>query len=274
MIRCLNIPLAGVSNLVKRRRPDGGFTLIEVVIASLLGAMVITGAFVILIIFRQQTRMAWAERAMDQYMFLAARYLTEQFTSVVGYQDRGVIQNNYAVWDFYHGDVAKPQNPLTKTEVSGNRTEGLLINDSPFDPNFPPRYAGGRHGVPMWDSRDNFELLYLGIEHPSGSGGLSVEKKQVVITMRMRYRHRERSALGFLFGGDYARTRTFQTRSFLRNMAVPSAEAVTAGGTGPSAARASSGSLGWTLASGKSAQEYLTEKWKEKQSQLRPTRVP
>jgi len=274
MIRRLNVPLAGTLTLMKNRQRDSGFTLIEVVIASFLGAMVITGAFVVLLIFRQQTRIAWAERAMDQYMFMATRYLTEQLNLAVGYRDRGIIQNNYAVWDFYYKDIKTPQSPVITTGISGSRTEGLLINDMPFDPTFPPRYASTRRGVPMWDQRDSFELLYLGIAHPSGSGSASTEDKQVVITMRMRYRHREASSLGFLFGEDYARTRTLQTRSFLRNMAVPAAETIATGDAGPSAPPVSSGTLGWTLASGKSAEEYLTEKWRAKQSSLRPTRVP
>lgn len=260
-------------------RHDQGFTLIELVIASLLGAMVIMGAFVILLTFRQQARIAWAERAMDQYMYLATRFLLQRISSALDYTDHGVTQNYYAVWDLTHGDLTDISGVDTLMRISGNRTDGLLINNFPFDPNFPPtpRPANPRHGVAMWDRRDSFELLYLGIEHPQESavveGRQFVEGMQVIVTMSMRYRHRERSSFGFLFGKDYARTRTYQTRVFLRNLSVeePRRKFEDTGGSG--SGRGFSG-MGWTLASGKSAEEYLNEKWQARQSQVRPTRLP
>jgi len=267
------------SNALKIPRRDRGFTLIELVIASLLGAMVITGAFVILLTFRQQARIAWAERAMDQYMFMATRYLIQRISSALDYRDRGVTQNYYAVWDLTHGDLTGRSGTDTLTTISGNRTDGLLIDNFPFDPNFPPtpRPANPRHGVAMWDRRDSFELLYLGIEHPQESavveGRNFVEEMQVIVTMSMRYRHRERSSFGFLFGKDYARTRTYQTRVFLRNLSVeePRHKFEDSGGSGT---RGISSGMGWTLASGKSAEDYLTGKWQARQSQVRPTRLP
>lgn len=267
----------GSVTLPRDKRRDWGFTLIEVVVASLVGAMVITGAFVVLLSFRQQARMAWAERAMDQYMYSATRFLTEHIGSALTRTDRGVSQNNYAVWNFTHGDLTKTAEFDTLTGISASRTEGLLINGSPFDPAFPPRYRSGRRGVPMWDRRDSFEFLYLGIEHPKESSPIDarafVEGAQIIITMRMRYRHRERPGLGFLFGPDYARTRTHQTRVFLRNLTVrnPRQKIVDGGGSG---GEGGSALLGWSLASGKTAEEYLTEKWQQKQSRTRRVRLP
>jgi len=268
--------LGGAEFLVKKRS-QRGFTLIELVIASLIGAMVVTGAFVILLNFRQQTRIAWAERRMDQYMYLATRFLTEDLSSALSRTDHGVSQNNYAVWSFTHGDLTTAQDLDTETRISGSRTGGLLIDGAPFDPNFPPRFQSSRRGVPMWDSRDSFELLYLSIEHPRESTPVearqSIEGTQVSVTMRMRYRHRERPTFGFLFGSDYARTRTYHTRAFLRNLTVedPRQKIVEEDGSG-----GGSGStvMGWRLASGKSAEEYLTEKWEASQSRIRPVRLP
>jgi hypothetical protein len=97
---------------------------------------------------------------------------------------------------------------------------------------------------------------------------------QMIVTMSMRYRHRERSSFGFLFGKDYARTRTYQTSIFLRNFSVedPVHKFKESGGSGTRGGTSSA--MGWTLASGKSAEDYLNEKWQVKQSQIRPTRLP
>jgi prepilin-type N-terminal cleavage/methylation domain-containing protein len=267
-------------NILRIPRRDRGFTLIELVIASLLGAMTIMGAFVILLTFRQQTRIAWAERAMDQYMYTATRYLSERIGSAIDYRDRGVIQNNYAVWDLTHGDLTGRTGVDTVTTISGNRTKGLLIDNAQFDPHFPPPSypLTPRHRVPMWDRRDSFELLYLGIENPQESAQIEgrsfVEEMQVIVTMSMRYRHRERSSFGFLFGKDYARSRTYQTRVFLRNFSVenPVHKFAESGGSGTR--RGNSSTMGWTLASGNSAEEYLDDKWQAHQSHIRPTKIP
>jgi prepilin-type N-terminal cleavage/methylation domain-containing protein len=268
-----------IATFWKKRNRACGFTLIELVIASLIGAMVITGAFVILLTFRQQARMAWAERRMDQYMYLATRYLTELFSSALEYDDLGVIQNNYAVWEVVRGDLTTSPIITERVRVSGSRTDGLLIDNLRFDPNFPPRPQTGSvsRGVPMWDRRDTFELLYLGFGNPeeslTDSTLVAVRESQNVITMRMRYRHRERPTLGFLFGQDYARTRVYHTSVFLRNKPLYDRQSHS-GGAGSSPGRGGSGSLGWSLASGKTAEEYLTEKWEESQSRVRPVRLP
>jgi prepilin-type N-terminal cleavage/methylation domain-containing protein len=267
-----------IATSLRKRNRACGFTLIELVVASLIGAMVITGAFVILLTFRQQARMAWAERTMDQYMYLATRYLTELFSSALEYDDLGVLQNNYAVWEVSHGDATDLLAPLTKTRISGSRTDGLLIDNLRFDPNFPPRLQTGRasHGVPMWDRRDTFELLYLGFGNPeeslTDSSGFLVKTSQNMITMRMRYRHRERTTLGTLFGHDYARTRVYHTSVFLRNNAIRVWQNRSTAGSASTGGRATT--LGWSLASGKSAEEYLTEKWEAGQSRIRPVRLP
>jgi prepilin-type N-terminal cleavage/methylation domain-containing protein len=265
-----------LGRIFRKKHADGGFTLIEVVVASLLGAMVISGAFIILLIFRQQTRIAWAERTMDQYMAVTGEYLTRHLSSALAYSDNGVIQNDYAVWNLRQGDLTKDSTYDTRETISGSRTEGLLIDGKPFDPHFPHIPSNlGRRGVPMWDRRDSFELLYLGIEHSKGSTNAKVDQTQIIVTMRMRYRHQERTGLGFLYGGDYARTHTFQTRSFLRNRTVENPRPQTTGVSGPTGSGGfrGSGALGWTLASGKTAEEYLTEKWNTKQSLIRPTTV-
>ena len=265
-------------NIKKNRRRERGFTLIELVIASFMGAMVVTGAFVILLGFRQQVKIAWAERAMDQYVYLATRYLTENGSYITNHQSRGITQNYYSVWDFIQGDltVKESEDIPTTMSISGNRTQGILINGARFDPNFPPSYSIGRRGVPIWDRRDTFELLYLGIDNPTPPATTTaynyIKKSQIVVTIRMRYRHRERTTFGFLFGEDYARTRTYKTNFFLRNLAVENPrydfgtdEDSGGGGT------MSSPFLGWSLASGKSAQDYLKDKWNAKQVRMQPT---
>ncbi len=268
-------------NILKKKKRERGFTLIELVIASFIGAMVVTGAFVILLGFRQQVKIAWAERAMDQYVYLATRYLTEQASYSTDYTNRGVTQNYYAVWDLVQGDltVKKEADTPTRTSISGSRTRGIMINGLPFDPNFPPRYQSGRRGVAMWDRRDTFELLYLGLELPRAPATTTarnrMEESQIIVKIRMRYRHLERPTFGFLFGEDYARTRTYQTSVFLRNLNVENPRHVFAseqgsGGGGTAAFPA----LGWSLASGKSAQAYLKDKWDAKQSRIRPVSLP
>ena len=189
-----------------------------------------------------------------------------------------ILQNNYAVWEVSHGDPTDPLAPLTRTRISGSRTDGLLIDNSRFDPNFPPRPQTGSasRGVPMWDRRDTFELLYLGFGNPeeslTDSSRFLVKTSQNMITMRMRYRHRERPTLGFLFGQDYARTRVYHTSVFLRNNAIRVWQNRSSAGSSPAGGRTTT--LGWSLASGKSAEEYLTEKWEGSQSRIRPVRLP
>ncbi|MBU1937208.1 type II secretion system GspH family protein [bacterium] len=267
--------------ILKKKQRERGFTLIELVIASFIGAMVITGAFIILLGFRQQVKIAWAERAMDQYVYLATRYLTEQASYITDYTPRGVTQNYYAVWDLEQGNLTIKEEVDTPTMIyiSGSRTGGIIINGQPFDRNFPPTYASGRHGVAMWDRRDTFELLYLGIELQTPPATVDarhrMRESQMLVTIRMRYRHRERSTYGFLFGEDYARTRTYRTSIFLRNFNVesPRHEFTTDEGSGGGGGSASP-FLGWSLASGKSAQAYLKDKWDAKHSRIRPASLP
>ena len=269
-------------SILKKKQRERGFTLIELVIASFIGAMVVVGAFVILLGFRQQVKIAWAERAMDQYVYLATRYLTEQASCATDYTPGGVTQNYYAVWDLKQGDLTVKEESDTPTllHISGNRTQGIMINGLPFDLNFPPSFSSGRHGVAMWDRRDTFELLYLGIELPTAPATTTarnrMEESQIRVTIRMRYRHRERSTFGFLFGEDYARTRTYQTSIFLRNLNVENprhiftGEETSGGGSGTM----TSPFIGWTLASGKSAQAYLKDKWNAKHGRIRTVNLP
>lgn len=263
----------------KNKQCERGFTLIELVIASFLGAMVLMGAFVILLGFRQQVRIAWAERAMDQHMYKVTRFLTSEISSAIDHGNHGVVQNNYAVWDLIHGDLTKTPLIKTYTKISGSRTKGLLVNNYRYDPEFPPTFQSGRRGVPMWDRRDNFELIYFGMEFPSepaaGEARLLVERTQIIVTVRMRYRHREQPTFGFLFGEDYARTRTYQASVFIRNGIVKDAPIMkkiqeAGGGSGGGGTLTT---LGWSLSSGKSVEEYLTEKWQQNQSRIRPTRL-
>ena len=268
-------------SILKKKQRERGFTLIELVIASFIGAMVVMGAFVILLGFRQQVKIAWAERAMDQYVYLATRYLTEQATYSTDYTNNGVSQNYYAVWNLKQGDLTVKEEMDTPTTLSitGSRTRGIMINGLPFDQNFPPRYQSGRHGVAMWDRRDTFELLYLGMELPTAPATAvarsRVVESQIILTIRMRYSHRENSSFGFIFGEDYARTRTYQTSVFLRNLNVenPRHEFTSDEGSG-GGGTAAFPAIGWSLASGKSAQAYLQDKWDAKQSRIRPVSLP
>lgn len=218
-------------------RGQGGFTLVSLVIGTIIGGVVMTGAWLAYADMQSEMHVLNAERQMDQYAHAAFQELTNLCSwSWAGVQLQG--GTTHPRWKFLTQDIPREFGTRLKytpdqegfVTLSFSANQGILIN------NRAPAWASDQYrNMYVWsgqnprageirimDRRDRMTVESMSIDY-ANSRWIDVSmqdstlgKGAIMVSMTMQYRYRSEALFG-LYPRDYVRERTYATQIYMRN---------------------------------------------------------
>jgi prepilin-type N-terminal cleavage/methylation domain-containing protein len=138
---------------------ESGFTLIEILITTILLAMLLFGFRYTVQAYMKQINRSWAERYMEQYGNSTVEYIAR---NMVNAKQVNIPPNigNFATFYVIHED---PNLGQISTKYSSSETDGIMVNDEKLFPDFPPEELNNRANAILGPS-ESIELTEFRID--------------------------------------------------------------------------------------------------------------
>ncbi len=218
-------------------RGQGGFTLVSLVAATVIGTVAVTGAWLAYANMQSEMHVLNADRQMDQYAHAAFQEMSNLCSwSWAGVQVQGGTA--HPRWKFLTQEFVQEYGTRLKytPDVDGFITLSYGANDGILINNQPPTWAVDRFRkmyvwsgqnprageIRMMDRRDRMTIEGMSIDYansrwiPVSEQDSTLGKGAIMVSMTLQYRYRSNAGFG-LYPKDYVHERTYATQIYMRN---------------------------------------------------------